>query len=143
MTRVGLGPNSRKMVAALAKLKWMVMVENVETETARFWNSPAAYTDQNTDNPSKIQTEVFLLPAANFAEKDGTFTNSARWLTWKWKATDPPGQAKADQEIVSRILFAVQALYKKEGGALPEQVLNVSWPYSNPLNPDLAEVLKE
>ena len=50
--------------------------------------------------PSQIQTEVFLLPAANFAEKDGTFTNSARWLQWKWKALDPPGQAKADQEIL-------------------------------------------
>src|SRR6185369_14537687 len=34
-------------------------------------------------------------------------------------------------------------LYKKEGGALPEAVLNVVWPYANPTNPDLAEVLKE
>jgi formate dehydrogenase major subunit len=140
MNPVGLGPNSKKMIAALSKLKWAVVIENVETETARFWNAPSKY---GGEAPSKIQTEVYMLPAASFAEKDGTFTNSARWLQWKWKALDPPGQARSDQEIISRIFLAVQNLYRKEGGALPEQVLNVSWAYSNPVNPDLSEVLKE
>ena len=140
MNPVGLGPNSKKMVAALSKLKWLVVVENVETETAQFWKAPKAY---GGADPSQIQTEVFLLPAADFAEKDGTFTNSARWLQWKWKALDPPGQAKADQEILARMLLAVQDLYKKEGGAVPEPVLNVLWSYPNPVNPDLSEVLKE
>ena len=140
MNPVGLGPNSKKMIAALSKLKWLVMVENVETETAAFWKAPREY---EGPEPSKIPTEVFLLPAANFAEKDGTFTNSARWLQWKWKALDPPGQAKADQEILSRMVLAVQDLYRKEGGPLPDPVLNVSWSYTNPVNPDLAEVLKE
>jgi formate dehydrogenase major subunit len=140
MNPVGLGPNSKKMIAALSKAKWLVIVENVETETASFWKAPKEY---GGPEPSKIATEVFLLPAANFAEKDGTFTNSARWLQWKWKALDPPGQAKADQEILSRMLLAVQDLYRKEGGALPDPVLNVSWSYTNPVNPDLAEVLKE
>jgi formate dehydrogenase major subunit len=140
MNPVGLGPNSKKMVAALSKLKWLVVVENVETETARFWNAPKEY---GGADPSKIPTEVFLLPAASFAEKDGTFTNSARWLQWKWKALDAPGQAKADQEIIARTFLAVRDLYRKEGGALPEPILNLSWGYSNPVNPDLGEVLKE
>jgi len=140
MNPVGLGPNSSKMVAALSKLKWLVMVENVETESAIFWKAPKEY---GTAEPSKIQTEVFMLPAANFAEKDGTLTNSARWMQWKWKAIDPPGQAKSDQEIISRIFLAVRDLYQKEKGQLPEQVLNVSWSYTNPANPDLGEVLKE
>jgi formate dehydrogenase major subunit len=140
MNPVGLGPNSKKMVAALAKAKWLVVAENVETETAAFWKAPKEY---GGPPASEIQTEVFLLPAADFAEKDGTFTNSARWLQWKWKALEPPGQAKADQEIIARILLAVQDLYKKEGGALPDPILNVSWSYTNPVNPDLSEVLKE
>jgi formate dehydrogenase major subunit len=140
MNPVGLGPNSKKMVAALSKLKWLVVVENVETETAIFWRAPKEYEGPEA---SRIQTEVFLLPAADFAEKDGTFTNSARWLQWKWKALDPPGKAKADQEILARIFLAVRDLYRKEGGAFPEQVLNVTWAYTNPVNPDLSEVLKE
>jgi formate dehydrogenase-N alpha subunit len=140
MNPVALGPNTKKMVAALSKLKWMVVVENVETETSIFWKAPREY---GGAEPAQIATEVFLLPAASFAEKDGTFTNSARWLQWKWKALDPPGQAKADQEILARIFLAVRELYAKEGGALPEQVLSVSWSYSNPVTPDLGEVLKE
>ncbi|HMG55150.1 MAG TPA: molybdopterin-dependent oxidoreductase, partial [Kofleriaceae bacterium] len=58
MNPVGTGPNSKKMVAALAKLKWMVMVENVETETAMFWKAPAEY---KGPVPSQIPTEVYLL----------------------------------------------------------------------------------
>lgn len=140
MNPVGTGPSSKKMVAALAKLKWLVVVENVETETAMFWKAPAEY---EPPPASEIGTEVYLLPAASFAEKDGTFTNSARWLQWKWKALEPPGQAKADQEIVARLVMAVRELYQRDGGTFPEPVLNLSWSYSDPLHPDLGEVLKE
>jgi formate dehydrogenase major subunit len=140
MNPVGTGPNTPKMVAALSKLKWLVVVENVETETAQFWRAPKEY---GGAAPADIHTEVYLLPAADFAEKDGTLTNSARWIQWKWKALDPPGQAKADQEILARVLLAVQALYRKEGGKAPDPVLNVSWSYTDPTNPDLTEVLKE
>ena len=140
MNPVGIGPNSQKVINALSKLKWLVVIENYEIETATFWKAPREY---GTPDASKIQTEVYQLPASGFAEKDGTFTNSARWMQWKWKAIDPPGNAKTDQEILSRIYLAVRDLYRKEGGALPEQVLNLSWGYTNPASPDLGEVLKE
>ena len=140
MNPVGTGPNTKKIIAALAKLKWLVLVENVETETAQFWKAPAEYGAPET---AKIPTEVILLPAALFAEKDGSFTNSARWAQWKWKAVDPPGRAKSDQEILARIVLAVKDLYRKEGGAFPDPVLNLTWSYTNPANPDLGEVLRE
>ena len=140
MNPVGIGPNTSKTLNALSKLKWMVVGENYEIETATFWKAPKEYGGPAT---ADIQTEVFQLPCTGFAEKDGTFTNSSRWMQWKWKAIEPPGQCKTDQEILSRILLAVRALYAKEGGALPEQVLNVTWNYSNPASPDLGEVLKE
>src|SRR5271154_3123979 len=140
MNPVGIGPNVKKMIAALSKLKWLVVGEIYDIETATFWKAPKEY---GGPEPSKIATEVYQLPASGFAEKDGTFTNSARWLQWKWKAIDPPSTCKTDQEIIARIFLAVRDLYKKEGGALPEQVLNVSWGYANPTAPDLGEVLKE
>ena len=118
----------------------LVVVENHQIETATFWRAPKEY---GTPDASKIPTEVFMLPASNFIEKDGSFTNSARWIQWKWKALDPPGQIKSDQEILARIFLAVRDLYRKEGGALPEQVANVDWSYSNPASPDLSEILKE
>jgi formate dehydrogenase major subunit len=141
MNPVSNGPHSRKAVAALAKLKWLVVVENFEQETASFWRDDIlALVDQK---PVDVQTEVFLLPAANFAEKDGAFVNSARWIQWKWKAVDPPGEAKPDQEIVARIFLKVRELYQRDGGTRPEPVLGLNWWYSNPVSPSLDEVAKE
>ena len=140
MNPIGIGPNTPKMIAAHSKLKWLVVVENHQVETATFWKAPSEY---GGAAPSKIQTEVFQLPASNFAEKDGTFTNSARWIQWKWKALDPPGLIRTDQGILARIFLAVRDLYRKEGGAFPEGVASVDWSYSNPAEPDLSEILKE
>lgn len=136
MNPVANGPHSNKMIAALSKLKWLVVVECFETETAQFWRAPGI-------DPTTINTEVFLLPAANFAEKDGSFTNSARWAQWKWKALEPPGEAKADQEILARIFQKVRELYKQSVGRFPEPILHLNWPYSRPTKPFLEEVAKE
>ena len=141
MNPVSNGPHSKKVIEALGKLKWLVVAENFEQETPAFWREDIQAVVGK--KPGDIKTEVFLLPAANFAEKDGTFTNSARWIQWKWKAVDPPGQAKADQEIMARIFLKVRELYQKEGGKVPEPVLNLNWWYSNPLSPSLDEVCKE
>jgi formate dehydrogenase major subunit len=91
----------------------------------------------------KINTTVYRLPGAGFAEKDGTFVNSARWLQWKWAAVPPPADCKLDQEILARIFLKVREKYQKEGGKFPDPVLKVSWSYTNPYNPSLAEVARE
>lgn len=140
MNPIGNGPHSKKMVQALTKLDWMVVVENFETETATFWKAPKEYGGPDS---KAVKTEVFMLPAANFAEKDGTFTNSARWLQWKWKAIDPPGEAKPDQEIIGRLVMKLKELYAKEGGVFADPVIKMAWDYSTPLNPNLEEVARE
>lgn len=133
--------HSKKVVDALSQLKWMVVAENFETETSTFFKPEIlGLVDKK---PQDVKTEVFLLPAANFAEKDGTFTNSGRWIQWKWKAVDPPGDAKPDQEIIARIFLKVRELYQKEGGKAPEQVLNLNWWYPNATRPSLDDVCKE
>jgi formate dehydrogenase major subunit len=145
MNPVAGGPNTRKMIEGLGKLKWLIVSENFETETAAFWKAKpdAGEYYPNVADPSDIQTEMFLLPAACFAEKDGTFVNSSRWLQWKNKALDAPGEAKDDQEIIARLFGKVRELYAKEGGAGTESLLAVDWSYANPLAPSLTEVAKE
>ena len=44
-----------------------------------------------------------VLPSASFAEKDGTFTNTERRVQRIRKAVEPPGQARADWEIIAGI----------------------------------------
>jgi len=141
MNPVSNGPHSRKAIAALAKLKWLVVAENFEQETATFWREDILALVEK--KPEEVQTEVFLLPAANFAEKDGTFVNSARWIQWKWKAVDPPGEAKPDQEIIARIFLKVRELYERDGGTYPEPITSLNWWYANPTAPSLDEVCRE
>jgi formate dehydrogenase major subunit len=141
MNPVSNGPHSKKAIAALARLKYLIVAENFEQETASFWREDILALAGRT--PEDVQTEVFMLPAANFAEKDGSFVNSARWIQWKWKAVDPPGQAKPDQEIVGRIFLKIRELYEKENGAFPDPVRSLNWWYSNPASPSLEEVAKE
>src|SRR5207245_9304342 len=74
-----------------------------------------------------IQTTVYRLPCAGFAEKDGSFTNSARWLLWKNTALPTPGDARLDQGIVAQIFLKIRELYKKDGGKFPDPILNLTW----------------
>jgi formate dehydrogenase major subunit len=139
MNGVNIGPNSQKNINALKKAEFLVVCDIYPEETSNFWNSPGI-TPEETRN---IKTEVYRLPGAGFAEKDGTFVNSARWLQWKWAAVPTPGDARLDQEILARIFLKVRDLYKKEGGKFPDPILNLSWGYTNPANPSLAEVARE
>ncbi len=91
MNGVAIGPNSQKNIDALKKADWLVVCEIYPDETSGFWRSPGI----TPDDMKNIKTEVYRLPGAGFAEKDGTFVNSARWLQWKWAALPPPGDAKA------------------------------------------------
>jgi formate dehydrogenase major subunit len=129
-----------KNVAALSKLKFLVSIDPIETDTARFWENHGEFNDVD---PSKIQTEVFMLPSGSFAEEDGTFTNSSRNIVWKWKGADLPGEARKDIDIVADLFVRLRKLYEKDGGKGTEQFLQVSWSYKDPLAPSADEILKE
>ena len=145
MNPVANGPNTPKMLAAHANLKWLIVAECFETETAAFWKARDAAGEYypGVAAPEDIETEVFMLPAGCFAEKDGTFVNSSRWLQWKSAALDPPGDALNDQAIIARLFLKLQELYREEGGASPEPLLSMNWNWQNRLSPDQAEVSKE
>jgi len=139
MNGVAIGPNSNKNIDALKKAEWLVVCEIYPDETSEFWRSPGI----SQDEMKNIKTEVYQLPGAGFAEKDGTFVNSARWLKWKYAALPTPGDARVDQEILARIFLKVRDLYKTEGGKFADPILNASWAYTNPTSPSFTEVAKE
>jgi formate dehydrogenase major subunit len=139
MNGVQIGPNSRKNVEALRKADWLVVGEIFPDETSEFWRAPGT----TADEMKQIQTTVYRLPCAGFAEKDGVFVNSARWLQWKNAALPPPGDARLDQDILAQIFLRVRALYKAEGGAFPDAILQARWPYVRPEHPALSEVARE
>ena len=88
-------PNGRLQRKAMKNLKWLVVRDLVETETASFWkDSPEV--KRGELHPEEIATEVFLMPAAGQAEKSGSFTNTQRLVQWHNQAVEPPGDARSE-----------------------------------------------
>ena len=115
------GANSNKTRQAMAKLDWMVNVNIFSSETGEFWHGPGM-------DPKKIPTEVFSLPCATSIEKEGSITNSGRWMQWRYKATEPMAGVKPDGEIMVELFEKIRALYAK-GGKFPEPILNLRWDF--------------
>jgi len=130
------GAHSGKVRQALGKLDWMVNVNVFDSETGAFWKGPGM-------DPKKIRTEVFQLPCAASMEKEGSISNSGRWMQWRYKASNPPGEAKPDGDITYELFKKVRALYEKDKGAFPEPILNLKWDYETTGHFDIHKVAKE
>lgn len=85
-------PDRTLVERALGKIGFLVVQDIFLTETAAFAD--------------------VVLPAACFAEKDGTFTNTERRVQRVRKAVSPPGSAMSDLEILA-------ALARKLGVGVP------------------------
>jgi len=139
MNGVMIGPDTNKNINALKKADWLVVGEIYEDETSEFWRAPGI----GLEEQKTINTTVYRLPCAGFAEKDGSMTNSARWVTWKFAAVPPPGDARLDQDIIAQIFLRVRDLYEKEGGKFPDPILNLSWSYADSAHPALSQIAME
>ena len=73
-------PNVNRVRKDLESLEFLVVQDIFLSETARYAH--------------------VVLPAASFAEKDGTFTNTERRVQLLRKVLDPPGEARPDWQIL-------------------------------------------
>ncbi len=133
-------PNKAKVGASLAKLKFLISIDPLATETAEFWRNIPEYNEVDT---ASIQTTVFRLPSTCFAEEDGSLVSSSRVLQWHWKGAEPPAEALPDPEIMAGIFLRMKAAYKKDGGAFPDSILNLTWNYRIPESPSPDEIARE
>jgi formate dehydrogenase alpha subunit len=76
-------PEIPHVAEALKKLEFLVVLDIFPNETTPFAH--------------------VILPAASFAEKDGTFTNTERKVQRVRKALQPPGEAKPDWQIICEL----------------------------------------
>ena len=115
------GANSNKTRQALGKLDWMVNVNIFDNETASFWKGPGM-------KPDEIKTEVFFLPCYTSVEKEGSITNSGRWMQWRYAAAKPPRGTMGDGEIMVKLFEKVRELYESDG-KFPEPIKNFRWDF--------------
>ncbi len=90
-------PNVMKLEEGLNHNEFLVIQEPFLNETARFAD--------------------VVFPSTVFAEKDGTFTNSERRVQRVRKAVQPPGEARADWEILVALANACGADWHYDGTA--------------------------
>ena len=100
-------PNVLELEKGLNKVDFIVMQDAFMNETARFAD--------------------VILPAAVFAEKEGTFTNSERRIQRVRKAVEPPGEALPDWEILVMLANKMGAnwSYKDPAEVYAEMVKDV------------------
>src|SRR4051812_27804498 len=137
--------HSGLMRRALANMKWVVVRDLAEIESATFWREGPEIRSGEL-RTEDIQTEVFLMPAASHVEKEGSFTQTQRLVQWRDKALDPPGDARSELWFMHHLTKRVKAHYASSENPRDWGIRNLAWDYSEEgalREPDVHEVLKE
>ncbi len=136
MTAASIGPDSNQVQQALSNLKWLVVMDALPTTSSEFWHAPGV-------DAASVKTEVFMLPATHWIEKDGSFVNSGRWSQWKEQVLPPGGQSRHDHWILADIFQRVKKLYGSQGGKFTDPIMALTFDYKDPTKPELDEIAKE
>jgi formate dehydrogenase major subunit len=130
---------------ALAQVKWLVVRDLAEIETATFWrDSPEVQSGEL--RTEEIQTEVFLMPAASHIEKEGCFTNTQRLVQFRDKALEPPGDARSELWFMHQLAKRVKAHYADSTQQRDWPLVNLRWDYpevGDSGEPEVEAVMKE
>jgi formate dehydrogenase alpha subunit len=105
-------PDSAHVKESLEQLDFLVVQDIFMTETA--------------------QLADVVLPATSFAEKDGTFTNTERRVQRVRKAVEPPGEARADWQIVTQVAGRMDPATSLQSPVFSLQSPGSNWNYANP-----------
>jgi formate dehydrogenase major subunit len=137
--------NGRLERKALAQLKWLVVRDMVETETASFWYA-SPEVERGELSVETIGTEVFLFPAAGTAEKAGTFTNTQRLLQHREKAIDPPKDARSETWFMVHLGRRLKKMVEQDSQKKNDGLRALTWDYATEgprADPKAADVLRE
>ncbi|HJQ28588.1 MAG TPA: molybdopterin-dependent oxidoreductase, partial [Rubrobacter sp.] len=133
------GPHARLARDGLRNLDFLVVLDAYEIETATVWKMDGV-------KPEECGTEVFFIPMALVAEKDGSFTQTQRMLQWHDKSVDPPGEARSDAWFVFHLGRRIKELYKGSRKHRDRLIKAMTWDYpveGEREEPDIESVLKE
>ncbi len=128
----------------LAALKWLVVRDFQEIESASFWyDSPEIHNGEL--KTEEIGTEVFLMPAATHVEKQGTFTQTQRMVQWRFQAVPPPGDATSEAWFFYQLGKRIKDKLKDSTDPRDDAIKAITWDYHEDEHgePDTEEILKE
>jgi formate dehydrogenase major subunit len=120
--------HGRAQRLGMANLDWLVVRDLFMIESATFWkDGPEVATGEIV--PEQCKTEVFFMPAASHAEKEGTFTQTQRMLQWREKAVEPPQDCRSELWFFYHLGRLIQERLADSTLARDQAVLNLAWNY--------------
>jgi len=76
------------------------------------------------DELFETETAVYadiLLPGTTQVERDGSLTNTGRWIQWRWKSLNPPSECKPELTYLTELYQKIRATSKVAGIKLPSE----------------------
>ena len=132
------GPHVQVAQDGLRNLDWLVVLDAYGIETAEAWKLGG--------NPEECGTEVFFIPSALVAEKDGSFTQTQRMLQWHDKSVEPPDDARSDAWFVYHLGRKIKGMYKDSEEPRDKLIRALTWDYpveGEHEEPHIESILKE
>ncbi len=120
--------NSDLVERGLAKLEWLVVRDFAMSETGNFWQK-GRLVQRGELTPEQIDTEVFFLPCALVAEKEGTVTNTARLVQWHDVACEAPGDSRSDLWFIYHLGARLRQLYADSTEPRDRAIQDLTWDY--------------
>ena len=133
-------PNGRLERTAMSKLKWLVVRDMVETETASWWYEGPEI-EKGELRPEDIGTEIFFFPASSHVEKEGCFTNTQRLVQFREKAVDATGDCRSEGWFMYHLGRRLKAKAAKSRKKRDAGLKALTWDY--PTEPPHDEPLIE
>jgi formate dehydrogenase major subunit len=120
--------NAKLHRLALANLRWLVVRDFQEIESASFWyDAPEIETGEL--ETEAIRTEVFFMPAASHTEKDGSFTNTQRLLQWHHAAVEPKGDCRSELWFMYHLGRRIREKLSGRNDPKDRPILDLRWEY--------------
>jgi len=138
--------HGRAQRLGMAQLDWLVVRDPYIIESATFWKAGPEI-DTGEIKTEECKTEVFMMPAASYSEKEGTFTQTQRMLQWREQAVEPSGDQRSELWFFYHLGRRIRERLAGSTEPRDQGILNLAWDY--PMHgkrgdePDAESVLKE
>jgi formate dehydrogenase major subunit len=137
--------NTDLVERGLGRLDFLVVRDFAMSETSDFWKS-GRLVQRGDARPEDIDTEVFFMPCALGAEKDGTLTNTSRLVQWHDAVLEAPGDSRSELWFMHHLGKRLKELYATSDLPRDAAMRALTWDYpehGERREPEAASVLKE
>jgi len=128
---VGLGNPIVQLFRAIKEGKIKVLICNAENPAVSVANANLVREALSSSNLFTVVNEIFETETATYAdilvpgtvqiERSASITNTGRWIQWRWKAVDPPGECKQELIYLTELYNNIRSTLKATGIKLPSE----------------------